>query len=49
MRAKHRKDYKHAKQGWVGGNPRFGKANGHNRWHSRGTRASLKRLLTKAI
>lgn len=30
-RPKHRKDQKHHKQGWVGGNPRYGKANGYQR------------------
>lgn len=28
MRRKHRKDKNHGKNGWVGGNPRYGKSSG---------------------
>ena len=38
MRAKHRNDKKHGKNGWVGGNPRYGKARGFHK----GSRAKNK-------
>lgn len=31
MRKKHRNDHNHGKQGWIGGNPRHGRARGHRR------------------
>lgn len=31
MRPKHKKDGNNAKRGYVGGNPRYGKANGNHR------------------
>lgn len=42
---KHRKDYRQPKQGWVGGNPRFGKSNGNHK----GSRASSKLAWKKAV
>lgn len=39
MRKKHRRDHNQPKQGWVGGNPRYGKANGFHK----GQRAATKR------
>lgn len=40
MRSKHRNDKNHGKNGYVGGNPRHGKARGS----FRGQRAKLKRI-----
>lgn len=38
-RRKHRKDGKHGKQGWVGGNPRYGRRRGNGNESARkGTR-----------
>lgn len=31
MRIKHKNDYNHERRGWVGGNPRYGKACGHRK------------------
>ena len=42
---KHRKDYRQPKQGWVGGNPRFGKSKGNHK----GKRASSKLAWKKAV
>lgn len=41
MKRKHRNDQNHGKNGWVGGNPRYGKSNGHRK----GNRAADKRSL----
>ena len=30
-RPKHRKDHNHGKNGWVGGNPRYGKSKGFHK------------------
>jgi hypothetical protein len=40
-RKKHRNDKNHGKNGWVGGNPRYGKSRGHRR----GLRAKDKRRI----
>lgn len=31
MKQKHRNDQNHGKNGWVGGNPRYGKSKGHHK------------------
>jgi len=43
MRSKHRKDYNHGKNGWVVGNPRYGKAVGS----TKGSRAKIKVITFK--
>lgn len=43
MKTKHRNDYNHGKNGWVGGNPRYGKSKGN--W--RGGRAADKQVLRR--
>lgn len=45
MRPKHLKDYNHGKNGWVGGNPRWGKAHGN----FRGSRCREKTLLLRVL
>lgn len=40
MRRKHRNDYNHGRDGWIGGNPRYGKHRGHRR----GSRAKDKMI-----
>lgn len=43
MRPKHQKDRKCGKQGWVGGNPRFGKRNGSQKGQRAASNASWKK------
>ena len=45
MRSKHRNDYNHGKNGYVGGNPRSGKAKGN----FKGERAKDKTKIKKSI
>lgn len=45
MRSKHRKDYNHGKNGWVTGNPRYGKAVGS----TKASRAKNKALTAKMV
>jgi hypothetical protein len=45
MRAKHRNDKNHGKNGWVGGNPRYGKSKGFRK----GQRAATKQQERKAM
>lgn len=45
QRPKHKKDYNHAKQGWIAGNPRYGKNNGYQK----GQRAAHKKSIRVTI
>lgn len=44
-RPKHKKYYNHGKQGWIAGNPRYGKNNGYQK----GQRATDKKLARVTI